>query len=240
MSKPKILLIDCETLPNITYAFDLYSYKKPDMIIKEKVIVTFAYKWLNEKQCCVIKGNIKDPYNDKPLVKDICEVLEEADYVVAHYGDKFDLRFIRARALINGITPPAHVPSIDTYKLAKKYFHLNANRLDYLGKVFGCGRKIHTTWDLWERCANGDKKALNEMADYNRQDVLLLEKVFLKMLPYVESKLNHNLFTDSEEPVCHHCGSDNIEKRGTVVTKLAKRQRYVCRDCETWFSTKLK
>lgn len=238
MSKPKVLFLDIESLPNITYAFDLYSYKKPDMIIKEKAIICFGYKWLGEAGSTVVKGNYKDPYNDKELVKDIVEVIEKADYVIGHFSDKFDMRFIRSRALINGIAPPPPVAQIDTYKLAKKYFHLNANRLDYLGKILGVGRKINTAWDLWERCAKGERKAINEMADYNRQDVLLLEQVFLKMLPHVESKLNHALFSD-KDIVCPHCGSENVQKRGTLVNKITKRQRYACMSCSSWFSRKM-
>ncbi len=241
MTKPKILVLDIESLPNITYAFDLFSYKKPDMIIKEKAIITFSYKWLNEKEIYVIKGNPADPYNDKELVRQILDIINEADYIVAHFGDKFDMPFIRSRALINGLPPLGPVNQIDTYKLVKKYFHLNAKRLDYLGHILGVGRKNHTSWKLWEQCAEGNKKAINEMARYNMQDVILLEKVFNKIKTHVDSRLNHALFTDNEAPVCRCCGSTKVQKRGTIVNAVTKRQRYQCqaKGCGAWFSLKL-
>ncbi len=237
MSKPKILFLDIETLPNLCYAFDLFSYKKPDMIVLEKAIITFAYKFYGDKEAKVIKGNSESPYNDKELCEKINDIITKADYVVAHFGDKFDMRFIRARSLINGISPTPPVAQIDTYKMAKKYFHLNANRLDYLGRVLGVGRKIHTSWSLWEKCAEGNKKAINEMAEYNKQDVELLEAVFLKMLPYTTTTLNNNLFAEQE--VCPSCGGIHLQKRGTLVNKVTKRQRYQCMDCRSWFSGKI-
>ncbi len=238
MDKPQILLWDLETLPNICYAFDLFSYKKPDMIIKEKAIVSMAWKWLGEDETHVMVT--KEPYEDKELVNAACELINRADYVIAHFGDRFDTRFLRSRALYHRLTPPAPTPTIDTYKLAKKYFHLNANRLDYLGEFLKVGRKQKTDWKLWADCAAGKKSAIDEMAAYNRQDVLLLESVFLAMLPYVDSKLNHNLFSDVLDTVCHSCGSKHVQKRGFLVNKITKRQRFQCLKCGSWFSERIK
>lgn len=243
MAKPKVLYIDIETLPNITYAYNLYDYKNPQMIIKEKSIITFAYKWNNSKTKVVtaldFQGTKKDPYDDKGLVEFINSVIEEADYVVAHYGDKFDMRFIRSRSLINGLVATPPVSTIDTYKLAKKYFHLNANRLDYLGKLLGLGGKAKSGWELWEKSAKGDLEAIAKMAAYNKRDVDLLEAVFLKMLPHVESNLNQKLFSETGLCVCRNCGSKHLQKRGTIVNRLTKRQRYFCVDCGSWHSEKM-
>jgi hypothetical protein len=245
MTKPKVLLLDVESLPNIQYGYDLWNGSKPAMIIKERAIVTFAYKWLGEKQTKVITSadyqpitkSGWNPYNDKRLVEEIGKIINQADYVVAHYGDKFDMRIIRARTLINGLPSIAPVPTMDTYKLAKKYFNLNANRLDYLGKLLGFGGKLHTGWELWQSCAEGDLKALDKMARYNKRDVDLLEKVFLKLLPHTQSNLNYKLFSDRAG--CPHCGSTKLQKRGTIVNRLTKRIRMHCQDCGSWSSVKM-
>lgn len=243
-SKPKILYLDIETLANVCYAFNLYDYKKPNMIIKEKAIITFAYKWAGDKSTKVVTaldfqaGAKKDPYNDKGLVEFINSTIEKADYVVAHYGNKFDMRFIRSRSLINGLVPTPTVAQIDTYVLAKKYFHLNANRLDYLGKLLGLGGKAKSGWDLWEKSSQGDVKAIAKMAAYNKRDVDLLEAVFLKMLPHTTGTLNQKLFSD-KTGICPTCGSTDIQKRGTIVNKLTKRQRYFCTKCGSWHSEKM-
>lgn len=236
--KPKILLIDIETLANVGYFYDVWNGSKPDMIIKERAIICYGYKWLGDKKTIVrsILDTKEKPYEDLVLTANICALMGEADYVVAHYGDKFDLRMIRARAVINNLPAPPFVSQIDTYKLVKKYFNLNANRLDYLGKLFGFGGKIKTGWELWQKCAEGDKKAIQQMAEYNKRDVELLERVFLHILPHVESKLNHQLFND--KLVCPHCGSEHIQRRGTIYLKTRKRQRLTCMECGTWFTGK--
>lgn len=236
MAKPKILFIDIESLPNICYAYDLFSYKSYKMIKQEKTIISFAWKWMDEKHTNVVTAKV--PYKDADVCKVINEQLAKADYVVAHYGDKFDLKFIRSRTLLNGLIATSPTATIDTYKLAKKYFNFNANRLDYLGKLFGLGEKIPTTFELWAKCAEGNKKAIKQMAEYNKQDVVLLEKVFKWMLPHVDAKINYNLFNEHDEHSCPTCGSMQLQKRGTIVNKVTKRQRMMCMKCGSWHSVK--
>lgn len=243
-NKPKVLFLDVESLPNISYGFNLYDYTKPNMIIKEGTIISFAWKWAGEKSVQVktvydFQCTKKDPYNDKGLMEFISGIINEADYVVGHYSDKFDMRKIRMRLAVNGLPSLGPVSTIDTYKLAKKYFLFNANRLDYLGKLLGCGGKISTNWQLWEDCAKGDEKAMQKMADYNKRDVDLLEKVFHKLLPYCSTNLNQKLFSDKEGPICETCGSSNLQKRGTVVNRVTKKQRLYCKDCGSWHSVKI-
>lgn len=242
MSKPNILFIDIETLPNITYAYNLFDYKKPNMIVKEKAIITFAYKFNSGPTQVVTNYDFPhdkfDPYDDRLMVEFINEILSKADYVVAHYGDKFDMRFIRGRAAIHGLPATPIVATLDTYKLAKKYLHLNAYRLDYLGKLLGLGGKADSSWALWEGAAQGDLKAIKKMAYYNKRDVDLLADVFARILPHCPSTLNQKLFS-REEHICPTCGSNHLQKRGTIVTKLTKRQRFACLKCGAWHSTKL-
>lgn len=240
MKQPKILVVDLETLPNKGYFWHPWDDKMLPLafIEKPKSICTAAFKFVGDKRARVI--SVKTPYDDSGVLVELMKVWEEADYVLAHYGDGFDIPFISARLLANKLPPLPLVPSIDTFKLAKKHFGktLNSNRLDHLGEVMGVGRKNPTKADLWVKCANGNKAALKEMAEYNAQDVELLEQVWLVMLPYVQSKLNLNLFNDISEVICNTCGSENLQKRGTFVTKLTKRQRLCCSDCGSWMTAK--
>jgi len=244
---PKILYLDIETSPNRGYFFQLYKENfNFESIEKERSILTFSYKWAGDEKAKGISvltfhkaGTVFDPYNDKKLVERICEIVGQADYVVGHYAKKFDMRFIRARALVHGITPPPPVPVIDTYILCKKYFNLNANRLDYIGKILGLGRKIPMSWSNWQRCVEGDKKAIAEMLTYNKQDVELLEQVFLRIQPHVETMINRNLFSKKSTLICNSCGSASLQKRGTFANKVKKVQRLCCTVCGSWSSAKL-
>lgn len=239
--KPRILIYDLETSPNKGYFFDLYNGTRPEFVIKEKSILTIAYKWHGEGTPAEVisvadfKSTFKkDPYDDSKVVAKFIKIMRDADYIVAHYGAKFDQRFLNARVLANGLPPMHQAKMIDTWKLSKKHFLLNSNKLDHLGNVLGVGRKMHTDWTLWVKCVSGDVEAMKYMADYNKQDVDLLDQVFEKLKPYVITNIN----IAKHEEQCPRCASDNVQNRGTAVTASGRKARYQCQDCGGWFQGK--
>jgi hypothetical protein len=241
----RILIYDIETLPNQGWFFSLYTDKRSiplAFVEKAKSVCTIAYKWLGDVDAHVISiadFPFADPYDDKWVIKTFLPVLEQAHYTVAHFGSGFDEPFLAARCMVNGLPPFPPVCNIDTYRLAKSRFKdsLNSNKLDHLGTLLEVGNKNHTDASLWVRCAKGDRDAIAEMAAYNKQDVALLEQVFVKMLPYVKSKINLNLLLDDAVFRCRSCGSSNLELKGFELTAATLRHRYRCLDCDTW-STK--
>lgn len=232
-----ILIYDIETLPNLGYFWDTYSDRAIplDFILKPKSICTIAWKWYLQPETYV--AVMDEAYNDKSPLEAFLAEWMKADYVVAHYS-KFDKPFIAARLMANHMPSLPPVNDICTYKLAKAHFgrSLNGNKLDHLGTILGVGNKIKTNAELWVKCAANDKQALQEMADYNMQDVKLLEQVFTGMLPYVKSKLNLNLTSDSVTQLCKQCGSDSLEHRGFEYTASAMRHRFLCKACGSYSS----
>lgn len=238
-NKPKIILWDLETAHNVAAIFSLYEERTPHTnILQEKYIICAAYKELGAKSVKAVSvaddmDRFKaDPNDDYYVVKHMHEVLSSADAIIAHYGDKYDLRFFNMRAIYHGLTPLPNIITIDTYKIAKSKFYFNSNRLDYLGKFLGFEGKMPTSPGLWLRCLSGDVKAIKEMVKYCKQDITLLEQVFEKLRPYAVAKLNSNLFT--EEHVCPSCGSTDLIKRGFQYSRARKYQRYQCNSCGHW------
>lgn len=231
----KILIYDIETLPNLGYFWDTFSDRSIplDFVVKPKSICTIAYKWYGEPETYVLV--IDTPYDDKSVLEAFLPEWSKANYVVAHYS-RFDKPFIAARLMANGLPSLPPVNDICTYKLAKHHFgrSLNGNKLDHLGSILGVGNKIKTSADLWVKCAAGDKQAMQDMADYNKQDVDLLEKVFKGLLPHVKSKLNLNLLTDDAVMKCKHCGSDHLNPPRLQYTASTVRHGYLCKDCGSW------
>ena len=164
----------------------------------------------------------------------LADLIREADVVVAHNGDKFDMRIINARIIQLGLEPIGPKQSIDTLKLAKENFRFTYNRLDYLGVFLGEGRKIKTDFSLWNACYHGDEQALAKMVKYNIQDVILLEKIFNRMKPYVKRlpRLVEPMGTD--ETCCPHCGGVSIQNRGVYRTQSCTYQRYQCNRCRRY------
>ena len=69
----------------------------------------------------------------------------------------------------------------------------------------------------------GDKKAWKLMCDYNIQDVVLLEKVYLKLRGWDERHPNTALWGNVIG--CPNCGSDNKQKRGFIRSKEIRLYR---------------
>lgn len=238
MSKTKILLFDIETAPNLAWVWGKY---EQDVIAFERnwYMLTFAAKWLDDPKVIGYKLEDfplykKDKQNDRELVKRLWDLMNEADIIIAHNGDAFDVKKANVRFIEHGLTPPAPYKTIDTKKVAKKYFKWDSNKLDDLGQYLGLGRKLDTGgFELWQGCMNGDKKAWAKMLKYNKQDVVLLEKVYIKMRPWMNNHPNINSLEDRNN-ACDGCGSSYLQKRGFHISKKGKIQRYQCQSCAMW------
>jgi DNA polymerase elongation subunit (family B) len=233
--KPRILFIDIETFPNVAYVWgkyqqDVIEYKQ------ETCIATYAAKWLDEpvfaKALNDYDGYKGNSYDDKDLVADMWKLLDEADIVVAHNGDDFDVRVMKARFMYHGHFPPRPFKTVDTKKVAKKAARFNSNRLDDIGNYFGLGRKIKTDFSLWRGCIEGDSASWAKMVKYNKQDVVLLEKVYKKLLPWINNHPNMLLFDPSA--VCPKCSSQSVQYRGYAVTSTRRYRRFQCQKCGGW------
>lgn len=239
----KILLVDIETSPNIGYTWGKYEQNVVEFT-KEWHMLSFSCKWLGDKGARVYSlpdypSYKKDPTNDKALVKELWKYLDEADIVIGHNLDSFDVKMSNIRFLYHGMNAPSSYKTIDTKKVAKRFLRLNSNKLDDIGETFGLGRKVHTGgFALWTGCLAGDKKSWKLMCKYNKQDVILLEKVYLHLRPWMTNHPNLNVLQGTQW-ACPSCGSEKTQSRGTAMTKNGRRKRYQCQDCGAWSSGKL-
>ena len=241
-SSARVIIYDIETSLQLVSVFQLKynEFIDPDNIVQERHVISVCYKWLGDDELHSIsllddpKRFAKNPHDDKYVVEEFYKVLAKADCIVAHNGDMFDHKYLKTRILYHGLPMLPPVVSIDTYKIAKQQFLFNSNRLDYLGKFLGFGGKKPTSKGLWLRVLNGEKSAVREMVDYNKQDVLLLEKVFKKLQPYVPNHINRELFGGGG---CPRCGSRKIQSRGVHRAITRTYQRFQCQKCMGWFRT---
>jgi len=239
--KPRILLFDIENAPGTAYIWQLKTeYINPGMIKDEWYMLCWAAKWLGEKTIMSSalyehKGYDKDKTSDKHILNDLWALLNEADIVIAHNGKKFDVKKSNARFIRHGITPPSPYRIIDTLTEARKSCMFMSNTLNELGRVLGVGKKIRTGgFDLWLDCMAGDTKAWKKMVRYCKQDVVLLEKVYLKLRPYMAT--HPNLSVISHNTSCGKCGSKNLQRRGYIYTNAGKKHRYQCNGCKGYGS----
>jgi hypothetical protein len=229
MTKARVLLYDIETTPNLAHVWDHY---ETNVIAYEKQweLLSFAYKWLGESKVYCFSRRTR---SEKELVKDLHALFNEADFLIAHNGDDFDYKKTNAKFIEFGLKPPKPSTTIDTKKIAKKYFRFQTNKLDDLCEKLEVGRKQkHEGFDLWLGCMKGVTASLLKMESYNKQDVKILEKLYLKLRPWIKNQPGLAIAVDPVQ--CPNCGGYKMPKKGPRVRRQRRVQTYQCNDCGSW------
>lgn len=228
----KILSIDIETKPAVVYTFQAYDTNiSPDQVIDPGGMLCFAAKWVGKREMFFAS---EWTHTREAMLEELRDLLGEADAVISYNGNRFDLPKIQGEFALAGLVPPAPVTSIDVLKAVKKLGFL-INKLAFIGPLLGLGRKLkHEGFGLWRSVVEGDSKAQDRMERYNKQDVLLLEKLYVRIKPYI---VDHPHLGD-EKGLCGSCGSDHLQHRGWRRTKFFKTQRLQCQSCGSWSTGK--
>ena len=106
------------------------------------------------------------------------------------------------------------------------------NGLNTLAKFMTSEQKLENGgWDLWVKVLQRDKKSMDLMERYCKQDVETLQAVFKKLLPMINKIPSYNTFKTHDKDVCPNCGSTRQQKNGVRTTMHAVFQRFRCLDC---------
>jgi len=233
ITKRKRLYFDIESAPNIGF-FWKSGFKLqigPQNIIKERAIICICYKWEEEKEAHFLTWDSKQ--SDKKMLQQFAKVLNSADEIIGHNGDRFDLPWVRTRCLKYGIEMYPKYITIDTLKIARSKFNFNSNKLDYIAGYLGIGHKIKTDFNLWtDIVLHKDKKAMDAMVKYCKMDVILLEKVFKALSSHIDPKTHYGVVFGQDRGSCPECGSDElvVNNRRTSASGLVKIQ-FRCKNC---------
>ena len=230
----KRLFFDIETSPLFGWFWRTgKQWVNYSQIIEDKKIICISYKWQGSDEVKTLQWSNKT-HSDKKIIKDFIKILGEADEIIAHNGDRYDIKEIRTRAIQEGLLMFPKYRTLDTLKKARKYFNFHSNKLDYLGEVLKVGRKIeHEGIDLWLKVCKNDSKALSNMIQYCEQDVILLEDVFHVLSPYIDHNTNHAVQMGGKKYDCPECGSKKVSLCHTDTTPMGYIKRHMkCHDCK--------
>lgn len=227
------LLVDIETSPNTCYSWRVgYNINlTPENIIQERRIICISWKWRGDGY--VYNLNWDKNQDDKSMLIEFNKVLSEAGVVIGHNIDAFDLKWIKARNIYHELEPLNNIQTIDTLKLARRYFNFNSNKLDYLGQFLGLGEKAETGgYSLWKQVLKGCPKAMKTMLNYCDNDVVLTERVYDRLKAHADRTPVHmGMLKHQDRLACPCCGERNAHKWGTKVLRSGKYQLYFCNDC---------
>ena len=233
-SNPKILILDIETAPMKAFVWKRWKENiSLEQTISEWFMICWSAKWLGNStiySACLTSEEILNE-DDKRITGNMADLLDEADVVVAYNGCAFDLPKIQTRMIVHGIKPVSAYKVIDPKVIAKKQFGFSSNKLDSLARMFGFKTKLETTFELWRDCMEGKQEALDYMLEYNQYDVELLEKVYLKMVPYAKGLPNLNVYRDHDKLLCPVCGCEHVEKIEDYHTNTNTYDQYRCLKC---------
>jgi len=231
MRELRRLVFDIETSPCIMWLWKPgYNIDVPwTNMIREPAVICISYKWVGEKKTHHLQWD--EHQDDKTMLETFIPIMQEADIVIGHNSDQFDVKWLRTRCIKHGIDMPPDFVTIDTYKDAKRYFRFNSNSLKYIAQFLGVREKRETPKDLWQDVVFQDsKKAMKEMLRYCDRDVEATEDVFVKMIPYVKATGHVGDYMVD----CPHCGSSRHtwpKPKDRISAAGAVRSQFQCQDC---------
>ena len=230
-SPMRILLLDIETSPNLADVWGLFNNNVSLNQLRESTrMLCFAAKWLGEKGTQFWSEHT----HGRDMMVEAAHVLLNSADVVMHYnGKNFDVKHLNREFLQAGLTPPSPFKQVDLLLAVRKNFRFPSNKLQYVSTALGLeGKAKHEGHDLWVKCMAGDREAWKRMERYNRQDVLLLEALYEKLLPWVPSLPHRGLYGDTG---CPACGSPDLRPNGYAYTGVSRFRQVRCHDCGTYF-----
>lgn len=234
----KRLFFDIETSYNKVASWNIGQKINlgPDNILKERAIICICWKWAHENEVYSLEW---DKGDDKRMLKAFMDILNEADEVIGHNGDSYDIKWIRTRCIKNNIPMFPSYQSLDTLKLSRSTFRFNSNKLDYLGQFLDIGRKMDTGgFSLWKAIVeDNDKESMATMVEYCKKDVILLENVYNRLNPYTKHKTHVGVALGENSCSCPNCGGTNIISRGFRYLSTGTKNRVMrCEDCHKGFT----
>lgn len=236
---PKVLLLDIETAPITAYVWNLWpKFVGLNQVKAEWNILSFCAKWLGDPE--IIYGDCReDPADDSKLVKQLYDLIDAADIVIAQNGKRFDVPKIQARFLLQGYLPPSPFKIVDTMLMAKQQFGFTSNSLAWMTDKINTGEKKNKHgkfpgFDLWAECLKGNPEAWDEMREYNIPDVTSMEELYLRLRPWYVGHPNVAIYYMDDVTRCPKCGSDDIKQEGVTFTQSGEYARMHCGGCGGW------
>ena len=232
---PKVLIFDIETAPMEIYVWGLFKqHPNIEQIKKDWCVLSWSAKWLFDSKVMSARIDAAQAFDrdDSSILEEMWNLFDEADVVIAHNAQRFDVRKLNARWMQNGDVKPSPYVVIDTLKQAKTIMAPASWKLKYLNKFLKLAeQKDDSNYGMWVRAVEGDDTAIEEMLEYNKQDVVALEELYVRIRPWMKSHPNLALYVDSTESLCPTCTSDNLQWNGYYYTPAGKYASFRCLNC---------
>lgn len=229
----RVLILDIESKPGQYYSWGPKAdWLASPMMIEPGGMLCFAAKWLGQEDVMFFADW---DTGHAEMVKFAHQLLSLADIVITYNGDRYDLKRLNNEFLSAGMGPPSPYRSIDLFKTNRARFDLPYKKLDYIAQVTGTGEKLATGgFQLWIDVMNDDPEAQRQMEEYNVGDVLLTEKVYVKLLPWLTTVPHMGMFVVGQDGGCPYCGGTTQATGQPYYAYVQAYELFQCDNCEGW------
>lgn len=243
--KPEILFLDMECTPKLSVHWGMrdqnIGYQD---IVKDWNFICAQWAWNDSKKINTVsilddtKRFRKNPNDDYHVVKEIREVIEDADIVVGHNVRSFDIKNITAKLIEHKLPPIKDVIIVDTLQLARMH-NFTSRKLDALAKKLSLERKLEHDKFVFMKALFGDEKAIMDIIRYGKGDIAPLRDLYHRLLPHSKNRVpNLNLFRSKQVQGCPCCASLDFIEDGFRYTKMGAKKRLCCKECGYKFTDK--
>lgn len=198
---PNILYFDLEVSKSKYYSYGARvpsTFLNVDDLIQEYYIIAWSASYVGQDKIysgCVT-GEQARRWDDKEILEPLRELLESADIVAGHNVDKYDIKRINTRLLLNGFEPVVGKKTLDTLKIARGKFTFESNKLDYISQRLGFRPKDDIRNSDWLAIVDrGDEPTLKKVAKYCRGDVRNGKGVLERLMKYSGKKVWYGSIT---------------------------------------------
>lgn len=225
----KVLVLDLETAPHVAHVWGLFDQTVGlSQLIESGYVLGVGAKWEGDPKVYFHKG--------PNMAAKVHKMLDDADVVVGFNHVQFDLRHLRTEFVKAGLTPPSPWTDIDLLRVVRANFKFASNKLAYVSQeLLGDAKAPTGGHQLWIDVMANKRDAWKRMEAYCVQDVLLTERLYQYLKPWIKLP-NPALYgaADVGPVTCPGCGSNDVRKRGLAYTALQSYQRYQCTPCGRW------
>jgi len=125
-------------------------------------------------------------YNDRPMIKDLVEYLNQFDGVITYYGKWFDVPFLNSELSAYELPEIRDMFHVDLWEHVKRNLKLHNNRLQTVIEYFNTfpvgkkriEEKTHINSLYYRKAITGDKTGIDELVKHCVKDVIALEQCF--------------------------------------------------------------
>jgi len=162
------------------------------------IILSWSIKTLDKDEIwydCLTSRDLQCGKFDQRLTETLIRAMWNYDRLVGHYSSRFDLPFVRTRAIQWDLDFPEYgmIWHTDVWRIARDKLCLNSNRQGTVAQALqkkDIKTKIHSEKWLTVQFGNSKERreALDYIVDHNIKDVIQLEGNYTALKPYFKER----------------------------------------------------